>query len=85
MATYQERIGRYRIVYHEELPPAHKAEYLINGIDPDTRRCLEWSFNDEAAAREMLADCIARAPSYKTYYLVDHGSEVVIERNADFF
>jgi hypothetical protein len=85
MATYQERIGRYRIVYHDELPPQHKAEMRLCGIDPDTRRCLEWSFNDEDAAQEMFAECIAHAPSYKTYYLVDHGSEVVIERNADFF
>lgn len=85
MATYQERIGRYRIVYHDELPLQHKAEMRLCGIDPDTRRCLEWSFNDEAAAQEMFAECVAHAPSYKTYYLVDHGSEVVIERNADFF
>jgi len=85
MATYQERIGRYRIVYHEELPEAHKAEYRISGIDPDTRRVLYFSTNDINHAEEELAYCEKHAPGYKTYYLIDHGHEEVIERNADFF
>lgn len=80
--TYKERIGRYRIVYHEELPEAHKAEMRICGIDPDARRCLEWSFDTEAEARDMLERCIEDAPRYKTYYLVDHLSEEVVERAA---
>ena len=85
MATYQEKIGRYRIVYHEEFPESHKAEMLINGIDPDTRWCLCYSTNDEEDAQYMVAECQKHAPSYKTYRMTDHGHEVVIERNADFF
>ena len=82
MATYKERIGRYRIVYHEELPEAHKAEMRICGIDPDTRRVLYWSSNDVYDAECMLAECQKRAPAYKTYFLVDAGKEEVVERAA---
>ena len=82
METYRERIGRYRIVYHEELPEAHKAEYRISGIDPDARRVLYWSSNDLAHADEELAYCQKHAPSYKTYYLIDAGKEEVVERAA---
>lgn len=82
METYKERIGRYRIVYHDELPEAHKAEMRLCGIDPDTRRCLEWSFNNINDAEEMLAECEKHAPGYKTYYLIDAGKEEIIERAA---
>lgn len=83
METYKERIGRYRIVYHEELPEAHKAEYRLNGIDPDARRVLYWSSNDFNAADEMLTECIVNnASRFKTYYLVDAGKEEIVERAA---
>ena len=82
METYKERIGRYRIVYHDELPEAHKAEMRLCGIDPDTRRCLEWSFDNINDAEEMLAYCEKHAPGYKTYYLIDAGKEEIIERAA---
>jgi hypothetical protein len=80
MATYKETIGRYRIVYHEEHSDARKAEYRINGIDPDTHRVLYWSSNDVYDAECMLAECTKRAPGYKTYSLVDGGAEEVVER-----
>jgi len=81
METYKERIGRYRIVYHEEHSDARKAEYRISGIDPDTLRVLYWSSNDVYDAECMLAECEKRAPAYKTYYLVDAGAEEVVERH----
>jgi hypothetical protein len=80
METYKERIGRYRIVYHEEHSDARKAEYRISGIDPDTLRVLYWSSNDLDDAECMLAECEKRAPAYKTYSLVDAGAEEVVER-----
>lgn len=83
METYKERIGRYRIVYHEELPEAHKAEMRLCGIDPDARRCLEWSFDNINDADEMLTECILNNKSrFKTYYLIDAGKEEIIERAA---
>lgn len=82
MATYKETIGRYRIVYHEEHSDAVKAEYRINGIDPDTHRVLYWSSNDVYDAECMLAECTKRAPGYKTYSMVDGGAEEVVERLA---
>lgn len=82
MATYKETIGRYRIVYHEEHSDARKAEYRINGIDPDNLRVLYWSSNDVYDAECMLAECQKRAPAYKTYYMVDAGKEEVVERLA---
>ena len=80
MATYKETIGRYRIVYHEEHSDAVKAEYRINGIDPDTHRVLYWSSNDVYDAECMLAECTKRAPGYKTYSMVDAGAEEVVVR-----
>ncbi len=80
MDKYMERIGRYRIVYHEEHSDARKAEYRISGIDPDTLRVLYWSSNDVYDAECMLAECEKRAPAYKTYYLVDAGAEEMVER-----
>lgn len=84
METYQERVGRYRILRHEELPPEHKASYRLNGIDPDTLWTLVWSFDDEAAAREQLAFCIEHQPSYATHILKDNGEPSFIERTAWF-
>ena len=84
METYQERVGRYRIVRHEELPDAHKAEYRLNGIDPDTLWSLVWSFDDEQSAKEQLAICIQHQPSYATHKIVDNGAPTFIERTAWF-
>jgi hypothetical protein len=78
--TYQERVGRYRILKHEELPEAHKAEYRINGIDPDTLWTLVWSFDTLEAAEEMLKEEQGFAASWQTYKLVDGGQAEVIER-----
>jgi hypothetical protein len=79
--TYKERVLRWRIMRHEELPEGHKAEYRAAGIDPDNNWALIWSFNDEDAAKKCLADCDADKASWQTFKLVDGGSETEIERS----
>lgn len=81
MQTYQERVGRYRILRHEELPEAHKAEYRLRGINPDDNWSLIWSFDDFEAAEKCLANCIEDAASFQTYNLVDNGEASFIERS----
>jgi len=82
--TYQERVGRYRIIRHDELPESHKAEYRLKGIDPDDNWQLIWSFSDLAAAENCLNDCKEDAPVWSTYKLVDAGKEEFITRQAWF-
>lgn len=84
MNTYQERVGRYRILKHEDMPEAHKAEYRINGIDPDTLWTLVWSFDDLIAANDCLKDEQGYAASWQTYKLVDGGHPTTIERTTWF-
>jgi len=84
MESYRERIARYRIVRHDELPEAHKAEYRLNGIDPDTMYTLVWSFDDEAEAEAQLRECTKHAAHWQTYWLVDGGDEEITERPAWF-
>jgi hypothetical protein len=84
MTTYLEPVERWRIVRHEELPEAHKAEYRLNGIDPDTLWTLIWSFPNEDDARTQLADCIAHAAKWQTFKLVDGGAREIVERQAWF-
>ena len=79
MANYQMKVGRYRIVLHEEHPEDIKASYRLNGIDPDKHTMLYWSSNDINEAEETLAICQKRAPAYKTYSLIDNGTEEVID------
>lgn len=50
METYVERINQFVVEYHEELPEEYKAEYRLNGVDPDNRWLLQWSFTDKATA-----------------------------------
>jgi hypothetical protein len=73
--TYEEPIGRYRIICHEELPDRHKAEMRLNGIDPDDCWKLIWSFDDEEAAQRQLASCVEHAASFQTYRLKDAGPD----------
>jgi hypothetical protein len=80
--TYQERVARFRIIRHEELPPEHKASLRLHGIDPDDNWSLIWSFDEEAPAQKQLADCIANACSFQTYKLVDAGEATTITRSA---
>lgn len=52
---YIETINRFVVEYHEELPDAHKAQMRLNGVDPDNRWDLKWSFTTLEAAEEQLA------------------------------
>lgn len=53
METYVEKINRFVVEYHEELPDEHKAQMRLNGIDPNTRWNLKWSFENEENAIEQ--------------------------------
>lgn len=79
--TYKEKVNRWRIMRHDELPEAHKAEYRLSGINPDDLWSLIWSFESEPAAINMLADLNGRKASWQTYKLVDGGEAMEIERN----
>lgn len=80
----REHVARYRIMRHEELPEAHKAQYRINGIDPDTNWSLIWSFDDVADAQDQLIECNTYKGSFQTYKIVDAGAESFIERSSWF-
>ena len=79
--TYKERVNRWRIMRHDDLPEAHKAEYRLSGIDPDEIWSLIWSFEDEDTAVEMLDKLRRRKTSWQTFKLVDGGSPTEIERS----
>lgn len=80
MATYTERVLRYRIMCHEDLPEAHKAAYREAGIDPNDLWTLIWSFAELDSAERRLARCREKAASWETYRLVDAGGETLRER-----
>ena len=84
METYQEYVGRYRILRHEELPPEHKAGYRLRGIDPDDLWSLIWSFDDLESAEREFERSNARKPDFYTYRLVDAGAPEYIERSTWF-
>lgn len=81
VGTYKERVNRWRIIRHEDLPERHKAAYRAEEINPDDRWSLVWSFETEADAIEMLATLNAEKPEYYTYRLVDGGKAEEIERS----
>lgn len=82
--TYKETVYRYRVVRHEELPESHKAEYRINGIDPDDLWSLVWSFQTREAAEKQLAEENSRKAKWQTWKIIDAGQDEVIERSAWF-
>lgn len=91
METYVEKINRYVVEYHEELPEEHKAEYRLNGIDPDDNWSLKWSFEcekDAIAQKETdqeWYDKFCEENGYtkrKTYRVRDLGETKYIERSA---
>jgi hypothetical protein len=80
--SYKERVGRYRVMRHDELPEEHKAAYRAEGINPDDLWSLVWSFDDEAAAIKCLADEESYPRKYSSWKVVDGGEAVEIERSA---
>jgi len=91
METYVEKINRYVVEYHEELPAEHKAEMRLNGIDPDEYWSLKWSFeNEEDAIEQKETDeqwyknfCEEHGYTMrKTFRVRDLGETKYIERSA---
>jgi hypothetical protein len=78
--THKERVARYRLVRHRELPPEHKAEYLRDGINPDDMWSLVWSFTTLEAAEKQLAVEESEKWPTETWKIIDNGTESVIER-----
>lgn len=81
---YQERILRYRIIRHDELPESHKAEYRLHGINPDDNWTLVWSFETLEAAEKQLANENSKKAWFQTFKIVDAGQEEVVEREMWF-
>jgi hypothetical protein len=79
--TYIEKVNRWRILRHDELPEAHKAEYRLSGINPDEIWSLIWSFETEDSAVKMLARLNEEKSKFWTYKLVDGGNAEEIERS----
>ncbi|MBT1509374.1 hypothetical protein KIP88_02570 [Bradyrhizobium sp. SRL28] len=79
--TYKERVNRWRIMRHDDLPEGHKAEYRAAGINPDELWSLIWSFESEEAALKCLADEEAHAAKWQSFKIVDGGEAVEIERS----
>ena len=79
--TYQERVLRYRIMRHDDLPEEHKAAYRLQGIDPDDLWSLVWSFETREAAEVQLARENENKPRFYTFKLVDAGQATTIERS----
>lgn len=88
LPTYEERIERYRIARREaNMSEERRADYRLNGIDPDDTWALIWSFRDRDAAeqqlqqeRKQLADR-GYAHLYE-YRLIDAGKAETITRQA---
>ena len=70
-ADFVEPIARFRVMYNDVLPAEHQAAYRLRGIDPADMWSLQWSFDCPEAAASCLEGQIARAPSFRTYKLVD--------------
>ena len=79
--TYKERINRWRIMRHEDLPEGHKQAYRAEGINPDDLWSLIWSFETEESATKMLGQLNADKAKWQTYKLVDGGKTEEIERS----
>lgn len=72
MTQYVEKINRYVVEYHEELPAAHKAQMRLNGLDPDNYWNLTWSFTTMDRAIEQ---CNEDAAWYREF-CEKHGYEM---------
>lgn len=54
---YTETVLRYRVLRREIITDARRrAEYAINGMDPDDTWSLIWSFNNLADAEAQAAE-----------------------------
>lgn len=81
--TYIETVLRYRVVRRQVITdPAIRAEYRINGRDPDDTWSLIWSFNDQASADDQAEDerKYYKEPSW-IVKVVDAGQTEYIKRS----
>ena len=69
--TYEEPIGRYVVEYQPPLPPEHRAEMRLNGMNPDDYWPLKWSFEDRAHARRQQVEEVRMHHAFCR----DHGYE----------
>ena len=81
--TYTETVLRYRVVRRQVITdPAIRAEYRINGRDPDDTWSLIWSFNDQVRADLQAEDDrkYYKEPNWITK-VVDAGQTEYIKRS----
>ena len=78
--TYEERVGRYRIMRHDAPTDEVRAIYVKKGMDPDDQWKLIWSFETRGPAEELIEQLKADAAEWETYKLVDNGAASIIER-----
>lgn len=84
LPTYQERVNRYRVVKHEELPEYHQICMRKKGIDPDDNWSLVWSFERLEDAEAQLTREREYAPGWQTWKIIDAGAAEVVTRTAWF-
>jgi hypothetical protein len=83
METYTETVLRYRVVRRRIITDESiRAEYRINGRDPDDTWSLIWSFNDLESAEDQAEDerKYYKEPNWIVKVL-DHGKTEFIERS----
>lgn len=81
--TYTETVLRYRVARREVITdPRRRAEYAINGMDPDNTWSLIWSFNDLKSAEDQAEDEreIFKAPAWEVK-VIDAGKTEYIQRS----
>jgi hypothetical protein len=81
--TYTETVLRYRVVRRQIITDeAIRAEYRINGRDPDDTWSLIWSFNDQVSADDQAEDEreIFKFPRWEVK-VIDAGETTYIKRS----
>lgn len=83
----KEKVLRYRILRHEEIPVEYKEECRSRGIDPDNNWVLIWSFDRREDAEAMLKKYLQdpHKPDYYQYKLVDGGGTTYVDVSEGLF
>mgnify|MGYP006281030923 CR=1 FL=1 len=90
---HTERVFRFRVLRHEELPEGHKEALRERGIDPDERWSLIASSPTEDGAEALMADmkehdrqiCAELGiPQRDTFKVVDGGQEGTLTSRLPF-
>jgi hypothetical protein len=89
MTTYKQRVYRFVVESHEDLPEDYKAEYRLRGMDPDNMWSLLYSFMNREDAERALCDRQQRQAEFcqeqgltsrLTFRVRDLGQDMEIER-----